>query len=175
MKIAYTSLMLGRRETYRYPKGKPLPLKILNAITSVPAIVIPWVLVIESRRWLWSVPLAVLLVALTFVSRKLFAHYEFMGRAVPIPQSWVVVRYKNGRPTPIVALGIAFVADVAMMLIFGLAPFTHETAKIGVISLVLLLIGMGGAYIFIERHYVRTGVAREVKVHYPPSAPKPQQ
>jgi hypothetical protein len=160
-------------ETYRYPKGKPLPLKILDTfLLRVPIVVIAGILIIDSRRWLWFVPLVLVFVVLIFINRKLLQHYVSTGRAVPIPRSLVVVRYQNGKPAPILALRIAFVADVAMMLVFGLAPFTHETAKIGVIGLIALLIGISVAYIFVERHYVRKGVALEVEIHFPETPPK---
>jgi predicted membrane protein len=164
--------MPGGHKTHEYPKGKPLLLTVFDVL-NLPVVVILGVFIIDSRCWFWLAPLAVLFAALTFVHRKLLEHYVSTGQAVPIPRSVVVVRYYHGTPTGIRALRLAFVADVAMMLIFGLAPFADRTAKVGVICLVLLLFGIAIAYIFVERHYVRKGIAGEVEVQVSGSPPKP--
>ena len=68
-------------------------------------------------------------------------------------------RFVNRTPTPILALRFGFFVVVAMMIIFGVGPFSDTVAKRGVFGSAVGLCMIGLLYAILYRHYVRTGRA----------------
>src|SRR5205085_10031916 len=74
------------------------------------------------------------------------------------------IEYPNGLPSALIAVRIAFFVIVAMMLVFGAVPMADSVAKTGIICCVLALFGIGFLYDALERHYVDSGHATEIKI-----------
>lgn len=62
------------------------------------------------------------------------------------------------------AARLAFFLTVATMIVFDLAPIADSTARIGIIACVFSLIGVAVLNLVLERHYVKTRVAKKVDV-----------
>ena len=57
---------------------------------------------------------------------------------------------------------MAFFITVAVMILFGTAPFGDTTARRGIIGCVFALAGVAAWNLILEAHYVKTGIAKEV-------------
>jgi hypothetical protein len=152
--------MVGGRKTHDYPKGKPLPLW-LSQIGYAAAFI--FVIIFGSHGWIRGLPFVALMVAFLFLHSSLIRRYERSGRAIPIARpKTTVVKFVDGTPTPILALRYAYFVLVALMILFGLAPFADRTARIGIIGCVLALFILAGLYIAFMWHYINTGRAKEI-------------
>lgn len=153
--------MIGGRKTHDYPNGKPLPLWLCDI--ALGTTVVLW-LVFSSHSWLRGLPFVGLFVALGFAYSNLLSRYEKSGRAVRIAQRpTTVIKFVDGKPAPIRAMRYTYFILAGLMILFGVAPFTDRTARIGIIACVLALFVLAGAYVALEQHYVSTGKAREIR------------
>ena len=153
--------MVGYRRTHDYPHGKPFPLILLSIGMAV--VVLAWVFLVPGH-WPRAIAIIAAFLAIAFIDTKLHRHYERTGQAVRIPRPRVVVKFSQGLPVPVLAVRSAFFVTVALMILFGVAPFGDSTARIGIIVCVFALIGVAALNIALESHYVHTGVAKELHV-----------
>jgi hypothetical protein len=147
------------RRTHNYPRGKPLPLVLLDV--GMAGVVGLWVFLVPGH-WTRAIGVIGAFLLVAFIGGHLTRRYERTGKAVPIPRTRVIVKFSKGLPQPMVAMRLAFFLTVAFMLVFGFAPFTDSTAKVGIIACVFALIGIAISNFALERHYVNTGRALEM-------------
>jgi uncharacterized membrane protein YoaT (DUF817 family) len=153
--------MVGYRRTHDYPNGKPFPLILLEMAMAVLAI--SWVL-FTPGHWPRAMAIVVAFLIVAFLGAKLDARYERRGQAVRIPRRRVISRFRDGLPVPMLAARLLFFLAAMMMIVFGLAPIADSIARIGIIACVFILIGVAILNLLLERHYVSTGVAKELDV-----------
>jgi hypothetical protein len=153
--------MAGYRKTHKYPYGRPFPLVLLDIGMAV--LVLAWVFFVPGH-WPRAIGVIAAFLAIGFIDTKLHSRYERTGEAVRIRRPRVVAKFSHGVPLPMLAARLAFFATVAIMIVFGLAPVADSTARIGIIGCVFALIGVAVLNLALERHYVDTGLAKEVDV-----------
>lgn len=155
----------GGRRTHEYPQGKPLLLTLTDTAFASLFVVVTGicVLVFGLNGWVSFAPGVAIFIAYTVARSLLLTRYERTGEAVPLNRLSVVVKYPHGFPKAMLAARLAFFVVVAVMLVFGIAPFPFDTAKRGVIGCVFGLIGVAVLNLFLEAHYVRAGRASEVE------------
>jgi len=151
--------MVGYRKTHDYPHGVPLPLKLLSIVGGVLALA--WLFLLPGHWWRAVYILAAFVVLATVIG-KLHTHYEQTGQAVRIPQKRIVTEFTHGLPTAMLAARTAFFLTVAIMILFGTAPFRDTTARHGIIGCVFALIAVAVWNLVLEAHYVKTGIATKV-------------
>src|SRR5215468_2327228 len=147
--------MVGYRKTHDYPHGVPLPLKLLSIVGGVLALA--WLFLLPGHWWR-AVYILAAFVVLATVSGKLHTHYEQTGQAVPIPQKRIVTEFPRGLPRSMLVARMAFFITVAVMILFGTAPFGDTTARRGIIGCVFALAGVAAWNLILEAHYVKTGI-----------------
>ena len=153
--------MVGYRRTHDYPQGKPFPLILLSVGTAV--VLLAWVFLVPGH-WPRAIGIMAAFLAIAFIDAKLHTHYERTGQAVRISRPRVVAKFSHRLPAPMLAARSAFFVTVALMIMFGIAPFSDSTARLGIIVCVFALIGVAAMNVALERHYVHTGVAKELDV-----------
>ena len=153
--------MVGYRRTHDYPHGKPFPLILLSFGTAV--VLLAWVFLVPGH-WPRAIGIIAAFLAIAFIDAKLHTRYEQTGHAVRISRPRIVAKFPHRLPVPMLAARSAFFVAVALMILFGVAPFADSTARIGIIVCVFTLIGVAALNIAFERHYVHTGVAKELDV-----------
>ena len=153
--------MVGYRRTHDYPHGKPFPLILLSIGMAV--VLLAWVFLVPGH-WPRAIGIIAAFLAIAFIDAKLHTRYERTGQAVRISPPRIVAKFSHGLPVPMLAARSAFFVAVALMILFGVAPFADSTARIGIIVCVFALIGVAALNIALERHYVNTGVAKELDV-----------
>jgi hypothetical protein len=150
--------MVSRR-THNYPQGKPIGLVLVDI--GIAGVVGMWAFLVPGH-WTRAIGVIGAFLLVAFIGGKLTRRYERTGQAVPIPRPRAIVRFSGGLPLPMLAMRVAFFALVALMLVFGLAPFTDSTAKAGVIACIFAMIVTAVSNVVLERHYVSTGRAQEM-------------
>lgn len=150
---------MAHRRTHTYPQGKPFPLVLLDI--GMAGVVGLWVIVVPGH-WTRAIGVIGTFLVFVFISGQFTRHYERTGQAVPIPLQGIIVQFTGALPRPMLAMRLAFFVAVAVMFVFGFAPFTDSTAKAGIIACVFALIGIALSNVALQRHYVDTGRAQEV-------------
>jgi hypothetical protein len=153
--------MVGYRKTHDFPQGRPFPLVLLGIGMAV--VLLAWVFLVPGH-WPRAIWIIAVFVALAFIDAKLHTLYERTGQAVRIPRPKILTRFSHGLPVPMLIARSAFFVTVALMILFGVAPFADSTARIGIIVCVFVLIGIAALNVGLERYYGHTGVAQEFDV-----------
>jgi uncharacterized BrkB/YihY/UPF0761 family membrane protein len=122
-----------------------------------------------SSQALRAVTYVLFFAAGSFVYATCLTHYEQTGRAVRLPDHWTRTEY-GSLPKPVLAVRIAFVATVAVMLVFGFAPMRESTAWDGIIATVLTMVALGLLSVLLEEYYVNIGRAQRIRVSVDPHA-----
>jgi hypothetical protein len=144
--------MIGGRTRYRYPRGKPIPLRLIDGVSAI-AVVLWLVLARRGLRWGLAVFAAVLAIAI--IDSKLHVVYEHNGHAIRIAEPQYRASFPHGIPIALRVLRYAFFAAAACLLGFGVAPIRFEVARIGMITSVLALFAVGLAHFLLELRYAR--------------------
>lgn len=153
--------MVGYRRTHDYPQGKPFPLILVGIGTAV--MLLAWVFLVPGH-WSRAIGIIAAFLGIAFIDAKLHTRYERTGQAVRISRPRIVSKFSHGLPVPMLMARSAFFVTVALMIMFGMAPFSEWTARFGIIVCVFALIGVAVLNVALERHYVHTGVAKELDV-----------
>jgi membrane protein implicated in regulation of membrane protease activity len=144
--------MVGNRRTHDYPYGRPFPLVLLEIAMAI--LLLSWVVFVPGH-WTRAIGLIAAVLVLALINTKLLRRYEQTGQAVRIPRPKVVARFPHGLPVSMLAARLAFFVSIAVMIVFGVAPVAHSTARIGIVVCVFALIGVAVLNLVLERHYVR--------------------
>lgn len=130
-----------------------------------------------SSGWHAAVPYIAVVILLLFLnSKRIRPHID---RALRSDEPLLVIDFIGGLPPAMIVVRIAFLLAVAAMLVFGVAPVSDATARVGIIACVLALFVIFIVDAALESHYVNSGRATQISV--PPqrtewsSAPGPKR
>lgn len=97
-------------------------------------------------------------IGIGFIDARLFKKYERTGAAVRIVYPPArEVSFPEGRPLPLRVLRAGFFVLAAVLIACGLAPIPWPTARIAMVTTVLLVMAVGFLHFFLEAMYVSHG------------------